>query len=184
MSGPSLSRAKVLALIGLGYVASVAGGVAAVVVVDMLIRDDVKDASGGMVAFGEMIVFVLATGVLSLVPTWFLLKLCVATIPRALVAAELLIAATGPLSWLAVRDMATGASPQGLPQALVQLLGLLIPLVAMPRMAFGPVLLVTEAATFVLMRERSTRALLVGAMLMDLVPLAMFALHIAAALPR
>jgi hypothetical protein len=40
-------------------------------------------------------------------------------------------------------------------------------------------LLVIEAATFLLVRERVARALLAGAMLMDLVPLSMFALHMA-----
>jgi hypothetical protein len=38
-------------------------------------------------------------------------------------------------------------------------------------------LLVIEAVAFFLVRERITRALLVVAMLMDLVPLGMFALH-------
>jgi hypothetical protein len=38
-------------------------------------------------------------------------------------------------------------------------------------------LLVIEAATFLLVRGRVTRALLVVAMLMDLIPLGMFALH-------
>ena len=44
-------------------------------------------------------------------------------------------------------------------------------------MVFGPVLLVIEGATFLLVRGRVTRALLAVAMLMDLVPLGMFALH-------
>jgi hypothetical protein len=45
-------------------------------------------------------------------------------------------------------------------------------------MVLGPVLLVIEAAAFFLVRERVTRALLLVAMLMDLVPLGMFAFHI------
>jgi hypothetical protein len=44
-------------------------------------------------------------------------------------------------------------------------------------LVLGPVLLVIEAVTFLLIRGRVTRALLVVAMLMDLVPLGMFALH-------
>lgn len=48
-------------------------------------------------------------------------------------------------------------------------------------MIFGPVLLVIEAATFFLVRERVARALLAAAMLMDLIPLSMFALHLARA---
>ena len=44
-------------------------------------------------------------------------------------------------------------------------------------MVLGPVLLVIEAVAFILVRGRVTRALLVVAMLMDLIPLGMFALH-------
>ena len=44
-------------------------------------------------------------------------------------------------------------------------------------MVLGPVVVVIEAATFFLVRGRVTRALLAVAMLMDLVPLGMFALH-------
>jgi hypothetical protein len=46
-------------------------------------------------------------------------------------------------------------------------------------MVARPVLLVIEAATFLLARGHVTRALLAAAMLMDLVPLSMFALHMA-----
>ena len=45
-------------------------------------------------------------------------------------------------------------------------------------MTLGPVLLIIEGTTFFLVRERVTRALLTVAMLMDLVPLGMFALHL------
>ena len=176
--------AKKLALIAAGYVLAVGGGIAAVTVNELLIADDIKQSSGGMVAFGDMIVFVLGTGVLSLAPTWFLLKLCVEKAPRFLLVAELLIAAIGPASWLAVKGMAAGASPQSLPQAFSGVLGLLIPLVAIPRMVFGPVLLMIEGATFFLTRERLTRTLLAVAMLMDLIPLSIFALHLAAATHR
>jgi hypothetical protein len=64
-----------------------------------------------------------------------------------------------------------------MPVPVSQLLGLFIAFVGIPRMVFGPVLLVIEAATFFLVRERVTRALLVAAMLMDLVPLGLFAQH-------
>jgi hypothetical protein len=73
--------------------------------------------------------------------------------------------------------MAGSASPPNLPVAVSQLLGLFIAFVAIPRMVFGPVLLVIEAVTFLLVRGRVTRALLAVAMLMDLVPLGVFALH-------
>jgi hypothetical protein len=117
-------------------------------------------------------------------PTWFLLKLWVEKAPRSLLAAELLIAAIGPASWLVVRGMAAGASAQSLPQAFSAVLVLLVPLVAIPRMVFGPILLMIEGATFFLFRERLTRALLAVAMLMDLIPLSIFALHLAAATHR
>ena len=172
--------AKKLALIAVGYGVSVGGGVAAVALNELRIADDIKQTSGGMVAFGDMIVFVLAAGFLSLAPTWFLLRLCVEKIPRALLTAELLVAATGPASWLTVRCMAGGVSPRSLPQAF----GLLIAFGAIPRMVLGPVLLMIEGATFFLVRERLTRTLLAGAMLMDLIPLSIFALHLAAATYR
>jgi len=80
--------------------------------------------------------------------------------------------------------MAAGASPQNLPQAFSGVLGLLIAFAAIPRMVFGPVLLMIEGATFFLARERLTRTLLAAAMLMDLIPLGIFALHLAAATHR
>jgi len=74
--------------------------------------------------------------------------------------------------------MAAGLNPPNPPQAVSQLLGLFIAFVAIPRIVFGPVLLVIEGATFLLVRERVTRALLAVAMLMDLVPLGVYALHL------
>ena len=70
--------------------------------------------SPGMVAFGDMILFVLVTGFFSLAPTWFLLKLLVEKAPRALLATELLIAAMGPVSWLAMTALAV-TTPVPLP---------------------------------------------------------------------
>jgi hypothetical protein len=168
---------KQLALIAAGYALAVVGGIAAGGLYDLLISDDIKQTSGGMVAFGDMVVFMLATGFLSLVPTWFLLTLCIEKIPRTLLAVELLIAALGPASWLAVKTMAAGPVPASVPQVL----GLLIAFGAIPRIVLGPVVLVIEAVTFVLIRARLARALLAMAMLLDLVPLGIFALHVAAA---
>ncbi len=65
------------------------------------------------------------------------------------------------------------------PEAAEQLLGLLIAFGAIPRIVAGPVPLVIEAATFFLVRGRVARALLAAAMLMDLVPLGMFAWRLA-----
>jgi hypothetical protein len=67
------------------------------------------------------------------------------------------------------------------PQAARELLGLLITFGAIPRMVFGPVLVVIEGVTFLLVRGRIARTLLAAAMLMDLLPLGIFALHLARA---
>jgi hypothetical protein len=176
-----MSAAKKLALIGTGYALSVVVGLAAVAVNELRMWADVGQTSDGMAAFGDMILFVLVAGFLGLAPTWFLLKLFVEKAPRALLATELLIAAIGPASWLAVTYLADGPSLPNLPQAVSQSLGLLIAFGAIPRMVFGPVLLVIEGATFLLARERVARALLAAAMLMDIIPLSMFALHLARA---
>jgi hypothetical protein len=145
---------------------------------------DIAQTSPGMVAFGDMILFVLAAGFFSLAPTWFLLKLSVEKAPRALLTAELLIAVMGPVSWLAMTALAVTTPPGGpsllnSPQAVRELLGLLIAFGAIPRIVFGPVLLVIEGVTFLLVQEGIARALLAAAMLMDLVPLSMYALHLA-----
>jgi hypothetical protein len=168
---------KKLALIVAGYALALVGGVAAGGIYDLLIPDDIKQTSGGMVAFGDMVVFMLGAGFLSLMPTWFLLRLCIEKIPRTLLAVALLIAVLGPASWLAVRAMAAGPTPASAPQVL----GLLIAFGAVPRIVLGPVVLVIEAVTFVLIRTRVARALLAAAMLLDIIPLGIFALHVAAA---
>jgi len=177
---------KKLALIATGYAFSVGGGIVAVDLNELFMPADVAQTSPGMVAFGDMILFVLVAGFLSLAPTWFFLKLLVEKAPHALLAAELLIAAMGLVSWLAMIAMAVttpagGPSLPNLPQAATELLGLLIAFGAIPRIVFGPVLLVIEGATFFLVRERIARALLAAAMLMDLVPLGIFTLHLARA---
>jgi hypothetical protein len=184
-----MRTAKKLALIAAGYALSVAGGVAAVAVNELRMPADIAQTSPGMVAFGDMILFVLVAGFLSLVPTWFLLKLLVEKAPRALLATELLIAAMGPVSWLAMIAMAVttpagGPSLLNVPQAAKELLGLLIAFGAIPRIVVGPVLVVIEGVTFFLVREGTARALLAAAMLMDLIPLGIYALHLARAGPR
>jgi hypothetical protein len=171
-------------LIALGYALSVGGGFAAVTLNEARIPQEVSQNSGGMVAFGDMVVFVLATGFLSLAPSWFLLKLLLEKAPRVLLAIELLIAAIGPPSWLAVAHLTDGPGVRSPPQASEQLFGLFLALFAIPRMVLGPVLLVIEVATFILVRGRIARTLLVAAMLMDLVPLSLFAAHMVGAVHR
>jgi hypothetical protein len=173
-----MSAVKRLALIAAGYALSIAGGVALVAVNELSIPTDVAQSSGGMVAFGDMIVFVLGAGFFSLAPTWFLLKLSLEKAPRALVAAQLSIAAMGPASWLTVAYLASARVPNP-PQAGNELLGLLLAFGAIPRIVAGPVLLLVEGMTFLLAKERVRRALLAAAMLMDIVPLSMYALHFA-----
>jgi len=53
---------KKLALIAAGYALSVGGGLAAVAINELLIPDDIKESSGGMVAFGDMICSCWARG--------------------------------------------------------------------------------------------------------------------------
>ncbi len=172
-----MSTAKKLALIAAGYALCVVAGFAAVTVNELRMPADVAQGSPGMVAFGDMILFVLVTGFFGLVPTWFLLKLFIEKAPRVLVVIALLVAATGAGELARGEAHGPRSSPPNAPEAISQLLGLFIAFVAIPRMVFGPVLLVIEAAAFFLVRERVARALLVVAMLMDLVPLGLFALH-------
>ena len=172
-----MNMAKRLALIAVGYALCLVAGCAAVTVNELRMPEDVAQGSPGMVAFGDMILFVLVAGFVGLVPTWFLLKLFIEKAPRALLVIVLLAAALGPASWLTVKHMAAGPIPPNLPAVVGALLGPFIAFVAIPRMVFGPVLLVIEGVAFLLVRGRVTRALLAAAMLMDLVPLGMFALH-------
>src|SRR5262245_29896511 len=112
-----MSTAKRLGLIALGYVLAVAGGCLAVTLNELFMPEEISQTSGGMVAFGDMILFVLATGFLGLVPTWFLLKLCVEKAPRVVLALVLLTAVLGPVSWLAVRHLAGHPPGPDQPQA-------------------------------------------------------------------
>ena len=181
----ALSTAKKLALIATGYALSFVGGLAAIALNELRMSVDDAQASSGMAAFGDMVLFVLVVGFLGLVPTWFLLKLLIENAPRTLLAIMLLLAAMGPASWLAATYLASDpgdASLPNLPRAVTELLALLIPFVPIPRMVFGPVLLVIEGAMFLLARERVTRAVLAAAMLMDIVPLGLFALHLVRAI--
>ena len=117
---------------------------------------------------------------MALVPNWFLMKLLVEKAPRPLLAAILVIAATGPLSWLAVIYLLS-SSPDPSASALAgsRVLGLVIAFVAIPRMVFGPIMIVVEGAALFMIHERLTRAVLAVAVLMDLVPLGLYALHVA-----
>jgi hypothetical protein len=173
-----MSTAKRLALIAAGYAVSAGVGVVAVAINELRLSEDVAQSSSGMAAFGDVVLFVFVTGFFGLVPTCFLLKLFIEKAPRTLLTIELFVAAMGPASWLAMTSLAD-SSGTNLPQAIAQVLGPFIAFVAIPRMVFGPVFLVIEGLTFLLVRGRVTRTLLAVAMLMDLVPLGLFALHMA-----
>lgn len=177
-----MSTARQLAWIAGGYVLAVVAGIGCVIIHELLTPAEISQSSGGMVAFGDMIVFVLVAGVVSLVPTWLLLKLTAEAAPRTLLGALVLIAATGPVSWLAVTSP-FGAAPMAAGSASA-LLGLAIVFGALPRIVAGPVVLMAEAAALVLLRARAARTVLAGAMLMDIVPLGLFVLHLTAATLR
>jgi hypothetical protein len=88
------------------------------------------------------------------------------------------------MSWLAMTYLAAAFSSPNLPPDIGQVLGLLIAFGAIPRIVLGPVLLVIEAVTVFLVRGRVGRSLLVAAMLMDLVPLGLYASHMARSIYR
>ena len=172
-----MSTVKKLALIAAGYALSIVAGLAAVTLNELRMSEDVMQGSPGMVAFGDMILFVLVAGLFGLVPTFFLLKLLREKAPRALIAIVFVAAALGPASWLAMLSMAHGANPARPSAAVGQVLGLFIAFIAIPRIVLGPVMVAIEGVTFVLIRSRVTRALLIAAALMDIVPLGLFFLH-------
>ena len=174
-----MSAASRLALIAAGHALAFAGGLAAVAVNELRMPADIAQGSPGMVAFGDVILFLLVAGLLSLAPTWFLLRRFVETASGALLAAEFASAAIGPVSWIAVIYLAVPAGPSSPPTPGRALLGLFVAFGAIPRIIFGPVVLVVEAATSLLVRAGRTRALLAAAMLMDIIPPGLFALHMA-----
>jgi hypothetical protein len=167
------------ALIAAGYVLAVCGGFAAVAVNERFMPADIAKTSPGMVAFGDMILLVLVAGSLSLVPSWFLLKQFVETASRTLVVIILATSVIGPASWLAAIYLVGGPDPATSPLAGKPVLGLLIAFVAIPRIVFGPVMVVIEGAAFFLIRDRAARVLLAIALLMDFIPLGLYALHLA-----
>jgi len=179
-----MSVPKKLALIALGYVLSLVAGCGAVTVNELLMPSDISQGSPGMVAFGDMILFVLVTGFVGLIPTLFLLRLAIDRAPRASLNALILVALAGPLSWLVVRLLAGGPPAAGPPQVIAQLLGPLIAFVAIPRIVAGPVVVVAEGLAMLLVRQRSMRIVLAAAILMDLVPMGIYASRMASAMLR
>jgi hypothetical protein len=172
-----MSVPKKLALIALGYVLALLAGCGAVTINELLMPSDISQGSPGMVAFGDMILFVLVTGFVGLLPTLFLLRLAIDKAPRASLATLVLVALAGPVSWLVVRVLA-GGPPGVAPGFLAQLLGPLIAFIAIPRIVAGPVIVVAEGLAMLLVRQRNMRIVLVAAILMDLIPMGLYALHL------
>ena len=88
-----------------------------------------------------------------------------------------------PVSWLAVKLLA-GGPPAGPPAVLAQLLGPLIAFIAIPRIVAGPAVVVAEGLAMLLVRQRSMRIVLAMAVLMDLVPVGIYASRMASAMLR
>ena len=80
---------------------------------------------------------------------------------------------------MAVMTLPGGPSLQNVPQGAAQVFGLFLAFCAIPRIVLGPVLVVIEGVTFLLFRGGVARALLAGAILMDVVPIGLYALHFA-----
>lgn len=171
--------ARKLSWIAAGYGSALGAAIAAVALNQLRMPADVN--SGGMAAFGDMVLLVLAAGVFSLPATWFLLKLCLEKTPRTLLVAELLLAATGPASWVTIVSLSTAKPILAPAQGPVEALGAAIVWGAMPRIILGPIVIVIETMTLALARDRRVRAMLAAAMLLDLVPIGVFALHLVAA---
>ena len=178
-----MSVPKKLALIALGYGLALVAGLGAVTVNELLMPSDISEGSPGMVAFGGMILFVLVAGFAGLLPTLFLLRLAIDMAPRASLAVLVLIALAGPLNWLTVKHLA-GGPPAGPPSGFLWLPGPLIAFGAIPRIVAGPVLIVAEGLAMLLVRQRSMRIVLAAAVLMDLAPIGLYALHMARAMIR
>jgi hypothetical protein len=165
---------KRLALIAVGYALAIAGAIAAVTINELLMPAEISQGSSGMVAFGDMILFVLVAGFLGLVPTWFLLKLLAEKFPRLLLTGLLVMAGLAPICWVLVAQMSSAPTPDHAPS---QMLGLVIALVAIPRIVAGPVVVLIEGAACFFLRTSGARLLLAGAAMLDLIPMALFAVH-------
>ena len=89
------SLARLAALAVVGYALAVAGGCGAVWLAEQARDPRIADASSGMYAFGDLLQFLLVAGLLSLAPTWLVVR----ALRRSPPAQELLAAAL--LAWAA-----------------------------------------------------------------------------------
>jgi hypothetical protein len=70
------------------------------------------------------------------------------------------------------------------PQAINQLIGVWLAFGAIPRIVAGPVIIVAEALAMLLVWGRGIRVILAVAILMDLVPMGIYALHMGRGIVR
>ncbi|MFO1148288.1 MAG: hypothetical protein U1E62_07920 [Alsobacter sp.] len=172
-------RPPVLLLaIAAGYVLAALGGLAAVAINGWMTPAEASRQSGGMVAFGDLVLFVGVAGLASLAPTWFLLALMSRTAPRLTLGLFLLAAALGPVCWGLLALPAPGASSSGAWSRSDEAFSWFVGYVALPRIAAGPILVALEAAALLVFKTPSARAALVLAMLMDVVPWLILAAHL------
>ena len=150
-----MSSLSKLGLVLGGYALALAAAFAVSAVSALLAPNDPAQASGGMQAFGDLILFVGVFGVLALVPTalalWFLRAF--PTFWLALSIAALALAATGPIAAAMIQRM------DQLAGVLVAFLGLLRVLAA-PLLALGFAICALIAPT-----GRSRGALLAAAVI-------------------
>ena len=97
---PSVARLVVLAVVG--YALAVAGGCGSVWLANLARDPRVVDASSGMYAFGDLLHFLIVAGLLSLGPSWLLLRAIRRSPPsQGLVGSALLLWAAGGSAALA-----------------------------------------------------------------------------------
>ena len=92
-----MGTAKKLSLIAGSYLVAAAAGAAAVLLNRLFTAGD----DSGMAAFSDLVLFILVAGLLSLPPTWTLLRRFAERSPRAPLVVVLFVALSGPASWLA-----------------------------------------------------------------------------------
>jgi hypothetical protein len=170
---------KRLAWIAAGYAAAAVVAVAAIYVRYIGVDPAVVSASSGMYAGGDIVLFVLIAGTAGLIPTYFLARLVCESYPNAFTWAVFALACTGPLAWGMMLWLAMGYTKAGgPPDAIHQVLGLMIPFFAFPRVVASPVVLAVLGLGLYLSREKGSRRLLSLGLLLEGAPLAWYLLRL------
>ena len=174
---------KQLALIALGYVIAIVGGFAAVAITN----SDAGRHLPRLARHGRLWRHGPAgagDGLSRPVADLSLIRLAIAQAPRASLVALTVMALAGPLSWLAMVALAHRGPGPYVPAFGGQSFGWLIAFAAIPRIVVGPILVVAEGLAMILVRQRNMRIVLAATMLMDLIPIGLYALHMAGAMLR